>query len=58
MTYPLLGSASADTSGISRQSPLLAAQGVPLLPLTVPRVCWYEGMVNVFEMPPPPAPSE
>ncbi len=54
----MLGSASADTSGISRQSPLETPHGVPLLPLTVPRDCWYAGMENVCEMPPPPAPSE
>ena len=40
MTYPVLGSASADTSGTSRQFPLAFAQGVPLLPLTVPSACW------------------
>jgi hypothetical protein len=58
MTYPLLGSAEADTSGTSRQYSPVALHGLPLesddtTPGTAP-VDWYVGIGHTLDMPPPP----
>src|ERR1700721_1779620 len=56
--YPPNGSASADTSGTSRQSPELAPHGWPLLnELMTPGPVCQDGIDHTCEIPPPPAPS-
>ena len=62
MTYPLLGSASAATSGTSRRYCVgvvhmgLVTESGFMTPGT-PDSAWYDGMHHDSDTPPPPAPS-
>src|ERR1700735_1481648 len=51
-------SASADTSGTSRQYPMAAPEGAPLpRPLSMPGPDCQLGIGQTLEIPPPPAPA-